>query len=536
MIAQHPTKGTAFSKWFFKYFLGGLVFAILPWFPILEPARSQGQPPSAQQALPEGKPIRSLSVISPRGFSSEDIHQVTGIKIGEPYSTTRIRQGIERLYRTGNFRDILVETEPKEDGIQVTFTLVDKPTISEVRLSGNRTFSSQELQRAMQLKIGDEFTNDGWKTALVRLLDHYRQLGFFTARIVSETSTIEKENRVILDAKIQEGQRAKVREILFHGDSVFPTAKLATLMKTAAGGPYQPDQLEDDLKNLDQFYAQEGYLKATVGPPKIRYLESTNDISVRVPIDAGTRLKVIFMGNANIPSEILKKQLLIWEERSYDTGVLGESARKLERFYQSQGYLFAKVEYQVGEQVENQPSSEAVAVKFKISEGQRVTIEEITIEGNQAIGSGEIRKRMNTKESGLFTTTILNRTVLDNDKAAILALYRSKGYLEAGIEEAIPFNRDQTQMSIILRIKEGPQVMVQKVLFDGNSALSDQDLLKAMALKEGMPYNEGQTRLDRFSLLALYAQNGYLSAQIDLKTTLSEDKQRIKLVYKIQER
>jgi outer membrane protein insertion porin family len=143
---------------------------------------------------------------------------------------------------------------------------------------------------------------------------------------------------------------------------------------------------------------------------------------------------------------------------------------------------------------------------------------------------------MRTKESGLFTSTVLNRARLNGDKTIILNFYRSKGYLEAGIEEAISFNKDQSEMNIILHIKEGSQVIVRKILFDGNTVLSDQDLRKNIVLAEGMPYNEDQTRLDRFNLLAIYAQNGFLSTQIDVKPSITDDKQGIKLVYRIQER
>jgi outer membrane protein insertion porin family len=516
----------------FRGLWGILTLTILLCLSCIEPARSAEPSPPTRLADLEGKPIRSLAVISPRGFSSEDIRQITGIKIGEPYTPMRIRRGLERLYRTGNFRDILVEAEPQANGIQVTFTLVDKPTIAQLRLKGNQNVSSNELQRVMQIKIGDEFTNSGWKAALARLLNYYRQQGFLRARVASETSAIEQENRVVLNAEIQEGQRARVREIRFHGEHVFPPSKLKTIIKTTAGGPYQPEQLGDDLKALDQFYVQEGYLKATIGPPNITYHERDNEVTIHLPIDAGTQLKVIFEGNGNIPSETLKGQLSVWEERSDDPGVLEESTRRLERFYQSQGYLFAKAEYQVDDRVKGQ----AVTVKFKISEGKKVTIESIVIQGNQAISSQEIRKIMRTKESGLFTSTVLNRAVLDDDQNSILRLYHSRGYLDANVEESIRFNRDKTKLSITLQINEGPQIIVRKILFSGNSALSDEDLLKAVVLKEGMPYDEAQTRLDRFNLLALYAQNGYLSTQIDLKPTLSEDKRSIKLVYQIEER
>jgi outer membrane protein insertion porin family len=125
---------------------------------------------------------------------------------------------------------------------------------------------------------------------------------------------------------------------------------------------------------------------------------------------------------------------------------------------------------------------------------------------------------------------------LNSDKQSILEFYKSKGYLEAGVEEVIGFNKDQSEMNITFQIKEGAQVIVRKILFDGNSVLSDQDLRKNIVLAEGMPYSEAQTRLDRFNLLAIYAQNGFLSTQIDIKPSLSEDKQGIRLVYRIQER
>ena len=510
------------------------LWSVLVWFCLSQPVLSLET--SARPIGPEGQPIRFLTVVSARGFSSQDVQQITGIKIGEPYSAALVRQGLERLYRTGNFRDVLVDTEPKAYGISVTFTLVDKPAISEIRLKGNLAFSSNELQRAMTLKIGDEFTNEGWKSALTRLVTYYHQEGFLQARILSETASIEKEARLVLAAEIQEGKRARVREVQFYGDSAFPVGILKTVIKTTPGAPYQTNQIEDDLKALDHFYVQEGYLKATIGPPIITYNENANEVMIRLPIDAGVQLKIIFSGNAHFPSELLRGKLPVWEERSYDPGVLEESVKKLEAFYQTKGYLFAKVELQFNDQPGDQADSGIVVVRLKISEGTRVTINKIAIRGNHIISSQELKKLMRTKESGLFTSTVLNRTALNNDKQSIQDFYHTKGYLEAGVEEAISFNKDRYDMNITLQIKEGAQVIVRKILFDGNSVLSDQDLRKNIVVAEGMDYRKAQTRLDRFNLLAIYAQNGFLSTQIDIKPSLSEDKQGIRLVYRIQER
>jgi outer membrane protein assembly factor BamA len=526
---DHPKDRTGFVKRSLRIIL----YMTAAWACLSAPL-SASEPQGEQTAL-EGKPVLSLAVVSPRGFSSQDVQQITGIKIGESYSATLVRQGLERLYMTGNFRDVLVDTELKEGGVNITFTLVDKPAISEIRLKGNSTYSSIELQRAMQLRVGDEFTNEAWKSALARLVSFYRRQGFLQARIVSETSTIEKETRLVLAAEIQEGKRARVREVQFYGDSAFPVEKLKTVLKTTPGGSYQTNEIEDDLKALDHFYVRQGYLRATIGPPIITYNENANEVVIRLPVDAGVQLKVVFEGNTHFPVEVLKERLLVWEERSYDPGVLEESAKSLEAFYQTKGYLFAKVEQQFIDRTEKFGPG-VVVVKFKIKEGGRITINKIAIRGNRVISEQEIKKLMRTKESGLFTSTVLNRARLNGDKTIILNFYRSKGYLEAGIEEAISFNKDQSEMNIILHIKEGSQVIVRKILFDGNTVLSDQDLRKNIVLAEGMPYNEDQTRLDRFNLLAIYAQNGFLSTQIDVKPSITDDKQGIKLVYRIQER
>ena len=57
----------------------------------------------------EDRKILNIEVESRTGITAPEIVSITGIKAGEPYSTRKIRKGIELLFKKGIFSDIIVD-------------------------------------------------------------------------------------------------------------------------------------------------------------------------------------------------------------------------------------------------------------------------------------------------------------------------------------------------------------------------------------------------------------------------------------------
>jgi outer membrane protein insertion porin family len=62
--------------------------------------------------------------------------------------------------------------------------------------------------------------------------------------------------------------------------------------------------------------------------------------------------------------------------------------------------------------------------------------------------------------------------------------------------------------------------MVRSVTFEGNKAFTEAELLKKMSLKPGLPFNELLLEEDRYRILSLYSNKGYLYAKVEAEKTL----------------
>ncbi|HZR45346.1 MAG TPA: POTRA domain-containing protein, partial [Candidatus Manganitrophaceae bacterium] len=165
----------------------------------------------------EGKIIHQIAFERTENFSDVDLFKLIGIRPGDRYRTGQIRQGIEALYRTGNFKDIWVEVTPfNQEEVTLRFVMIEKRLVSSIDLSGNHFVSEKEILRALAIKPGDEFTEAQWEKALAAVASLYRNEGFFQAKLSTHMKpSVENRRAMELSLKISEGNRARIRNFTF---------------------------------------------------------------------------------------------------------------------------------------------------------------------------------------------------------------------------------------------------------------------------------------------------------------------------------
>ncbi len=112
----------------------------------------------------------------------------------------------------------------------------------------------------------------------------------------------------------------------------------------------------------------------------------------------------------------------------------------------------------------------------------------ITIRGNQSLAEEDIRQVLRLQESHLFSRTDFDRRILKLDGIIIKNYYIARGYLSVAVTDSFAV-RDDNKVDLFFRIDEGPQTIIRSIKFDGNTVVTDRQLLKLLRLKEGDPYN-----------------------------------------------
>ena len=80
------------------------------------------------------------------------------LKAGEPYSRKASDDDIHNLRNTGFFENVYVTDKQVAGGVEVTYTLVGKPVVTEILFEGNaggRKFKESKLRKKIRSRTGE---------------------------------------------------------------------------------------------------------------------------------------------------------------------------------------------------------------------------------------------------------------------------------------------------------------------------------------------------------------------------------------------
>lgn len=148
--------------------------------------------------------------------------------------------------------------------------------------------------------------------------------------------------------------------------------------------------------------------------------------------------------------------------------------------------------------------------------GDSSTINIIEVEGNQRVEAQTVKSYLNLMEGKNYTDKEVNAGL--------------KRLFETGFFSDIKFSRHDGTLKVI--IVENP--IINKVVFEGNDHLEDEDLKKEVVLQPRSIYTRTQVQNDVKRLLDLYRASGRYSATVTPKIVTLEQN-RVNLVYEISE-
>jgi outer membrane protein insertion porin family len=142
------------------------------------------------------------------------------------------------------------------------------------------------------------------------------------------------------------------------------------------------------------------------------------------------------------------------------------------------------------------------------------TIAAIKVEGNQRIESGTILSYMLVQAGDPFDPDRLDRS--------LKTLYATGLFQDVRI--------DRAGDTVVVHVVENP--LVNRVAFEGNHKLSDDQLRPEMQLKPRAVFTPALAEQDRQHILDLYAKRGYYNARVDPQV-IRLDQNRVDVVFQI---
>ena len=202
----------------------------------------------AQDAPEEPVPVvASVDVSGNQYLQRETLLFYVQTKPGDRYDVRKLREDFRRLWDTGFLDDLRVEAYDAPRRQAVRFVVTERKRIQIVDYRGSKELTNTNIEdelkkREAQIKI-DTFYDRR------RHARSSRSSRRCWPRRAGPSPRVKHEAKVIggsgqqLSFVIDEGPKAKVKEIVFDGNSVFSDAKLRGVMKNIK----QPGSLEPQL-------------------------------------------------------------------------------------------------------------------------------------------------------------------------------------------------------------------------------------------------------------------------------------------------
>jgi outer membrane protein insertion porin family len=420
-----------------------------------------------------------------RRIESTAISQGLKSMPGNILTDADLSDDIKAIFKMGYFDDVTAELTDTPEGKVITFIVVEKPMITEIRIKGNKALKRDDIESVMTVRNRQTVNPEKLKSDMEKIKDLYDSKGFYNAEIRYDIAK-EDERDVSIIVSIVEHEKLYIRNITFEGNRTFTTKELKNMMTTnewgilhflTDSGVLKRDQLKQDVGKINAFYLNNGFINAQIGEPEITH--DQDGITVKIPVSEGKQFRVgkvtIAGDELKTPRRNLLAKLQITKKDFYDREAVMKDMDVLTEACNDEGYANADVV----PRIEPQEKTQTVDVTYEIAKAKPVYFNRINITGNTKTRDKVIRRELSVVEGDLYSRSKL--------KKSYMALNRLRYFEE--IDFQAEKGPDETLTDVNIRVKEKPTGMFS--IGAGYSAV-EQAIVSAQVSEQNL-FGRGQT-------------------------------------------
>jgi outer membrane protein insertion porin family len=382
---------------------------------------------------PKSYEIGGIMVKGADNLNNSTLITISGLTVGENIiiPSDNISQAILKLWKEGLFSDVDITIEKiVENTVFLNINLVENSRLSKFKFKGKISKSDiTTLKEDLKLMRGKILTQNLINNSTNLIKTYYINKGFLNVSVgyltTVDSATANSENLIF---NINKGKKVKIKEIKIIGRS-----KLANTNKTF-------------LNRKDTVYA-------------------LSDKKVRKSMKE-TKAKNWW--------RIFKVSKFI------DDNYIDDKAKLIAK-YNEVGYRDARIT----NDTTYLNKDNTLSVEITINEGEPYKFGKINFVGNKVYSSEKLKLQLGIKEGDVFDQSILDARLFGSpDGNDISSLYLDDGYLffNATPVEVAANNRN---IDLEIRIYEGKQARVNKVMIKGNTKTNDHVIMREIRTRPG---------------------------------------------------
>jgi outer membrane protein insertion porin family len=400
-----------------------------------------GGVPAGAQEEAEAPVVENIEVQGNQYLQRETLLFYVTTKPGDRYDERRLKDDFRRLWETGFLEDLTLEVRDGQKGKIILFNLNERKRIQIVDFRGSKELTNSNIEdelkkRDAQLRLDTfyDLAKARKVEAIIREMLQEKGRPFAT---VKHDAKVVGGSGYQVSFIIDDGPKAKIKEIVFEGNTVFSSAALKHQMnkikeagfwnlswlggKTTytedkwSGGSEDP---RGDQGRLEDFYLNHGYVTARIGNPVIAYFDDKGSSPKKprkwqrltIPVTEGDQYRVgeiKFEGLTVLKEEFVRPLFKLETGEVYNESRLKKGYDKLRDIYGSLGYF----QWTGGTKRKPDPEKKVVDVTLSMEEDKRYYVGQIHFTGNDTTRDKVIRREVFINEGDVFNTEALKLSI-----------------------------------------------------------------------------------------------------------------------------
>lgn len=321
----------------------------------------------------------------------------------------------------------------------------------------------------------------------------------------------------------------RIVEIAVEGLVQIERGQLLTAIASRVDGPLDPDVVTRDLHSI---YAL-GYFQDVRADA-----QTIPGVGYRLVLVVKERPRissVILTGNNILATKKLQEGLTLKIGSVFSQSLLEANLDKIRTAYREKGYFKVKLSAQI-----DKSNDREYAITIQVEESPRIYITEIRLNPTHVLSNLELKRMMQSGEVDCFDwindSGVYDENKINSDLQLITSQYLRRGYIRVFIDKPkirIIHRRDFSKLFVDLNVTEGEQYFVGTVDITGDILGDKKELLDALLLKTGIPYNPFDQNQDQFGLTERYGEQGYAFTQVNPDRRINDQTHIVDVAYQI---
>jgi outer membrane protein insertion porin family len=386
-----------------------------------------------------------------------------------------------------------------------------KKIVKDIRIvfNGPAAISESRVRAQMSTREGEAYTDESVAQDIKNL--------FAVGATVLGTKADDVAGGVRVTFTIAGG--GTIGEVGFQGNSQFDNEKLAKTVEVKVGEPVDEAKLAVGQQKIRELYEKKGFGEVSVNF-QTSQMPQAGFTRVTFVIGEGARGLVgdiNFEGNNSIKASELRSKLSlkqramwrVWRGKSgriSDQSII-EDTQAIEKAYQDQGYVYAKVSSVRREAADDKHMN----ITYVINEGVKYDVANVNIEGITVFTAEELRPALKSVKGFAYSGSDVK-----DDEKMLGDYYGSRGYADAHVATSVIPAGDGL-VNVVYRISEGQKSFIRKINISGNSITQDRVIRRELPYAPGEELNTVKQEAGKNRLQNL----GYFS-QVDVRNNDTE--------------